>query len=100
MENEPVPTGAGYEVPPGEFVHDYLEGAGMPVSEFCEKAGISEEDYGLLKEGGMPLERGLAERISAALGTSVEFWTNLESDFRNCIKRQADNEKKGKRNDN
>ena len=90
----------GYEVPPGEFVHDFLEDTGMTVSEFCEKTGISEKDYGLLKEGRMPLERGVAERISAALGTSVEFWTNLESDFRNCIKQQTDNEKKGKRNDN
>jgi HTH-type transcriptional regulator/antitoxin HigA len=65
--------------PPGEFLADELEARGWTQTEFAEIIGRPQKlvnDIILAKRGVTP---DTAADFSAALGTSAQFWMNLET---------------------
>jgi len=65
--------------PPGEFLKDELEERGWTQTEFAE---IIRRPYRVVNEiilGKRAISPETAREISAALGTSAQFWMNLES---------------------
>src|SRR5271156_5281644 len=67
--------------PPGEFLADELEARGWTQSEF---AGIIRRPAKLVNEiisGRKSITPETAREFAAALGTSAQYWLNLESAY-------------------
>jgi len=65
--------------PPGEYLRDELEERGWTQTEFAEIIGRPPRVINEIIAGKRGVTPETAREISAALGTSAEFWMNLES---------------------
>jgi addiction module HigA family antidote len=74
----PIPT----HQPPtsiGEMLEEeFRKPLGLTQAEFAEKLGIDRVRYSSLANGRRALSLDTAQRLSRVLGTSVEFWLNLQ----------------------
>jgi HTH-type transcriptional regulator/antitoxin HigA len=76
--NERIPA----EVfPPGEFLRDELEARGWSQTEFAEIVGREHRVVNELILGKRAVTPETAKELAAALGTSAQFWMNLESAY-------------------
>jgi HTH-type transcriptional regulator/antitoxin HigA len=76
--NERVPA----EVfPPGEFLRDELDARGWNQTEFAEIIGREPRVVNELILGKRAITPETATELAAALGTSAQFWMNLESAY-------------------
>lgn len=65
--------------PPGEILREhYLASRDISVTKFAEAVGCSRKHMSELVNGKVRLEAHLAARIAKVLGTSVQFWLNLQ----------------------
>lgn len=65
--------------PPGETLRDELEERGWTQAEFAEILGRPQSRINEILNGKRGITPDLARDLAAALGTSPEFWLNLES---------------------
>jgi addiction module HigA family antidote len=74
----PIPT----HQPPatvGEMLEEeFRKPFGLTQAEFAEKLGIDRVRYSALANGRRSLSVDTAQRLAHVLGTSVEFWLNLQ----------------------
>lgn len=64
---------------PGEILsEEFLKPAGITQSEFAAHLQVDVKTINRLIKGHTRLSPALAQRIAAALNTSVEFWLNLQ----------------------
>lgn len=76
--NERIPA----EVfPPGEFLRNELEARGWSQTEFAEIIGREHRVVNELILGKRAVTPETATELAAALGTSAQFWMNLESAY-------------------
>jgi HTH-type transcriptional regulator / antitoxin HigA len=76
--NERIPA----EVfPPGEFLREELEARGWSQTEFAEIIGREHRLVNELILGKRAVTAETAKELAAALGTSAQFWMNLESAY-------------------
>ena len=71
---------------PGYYIAEIIEDAGATKSDFASRIGISEETLDKLLGGQVGLSDDIAEKLSAMIGTSPEFWRNLQTEYDNKIK--------------
>lgn len=65
---------------PGEILHElYLKRSKITIKAFAEAIGITPKHLSNVIHGKSRIEAELATRIAAALGTSIEFWLNLQN---------------------
>lgn len=67
--------------PPGEFLQDELDARGWTQTEFAEIIG---RKHGVINElvlGKRAITPETAQELAAALGTSAQFWMNLETAY-------------------
>lgn len=98
MVEKLVEMTAGYLIPPGEFIQDWLNDCGMPVLEFCKRMEISKPTYYRILNGTQPITPDTARRLELVTGASAEFWSKLEADYRHQVlcqeaEEQAENQK-------
>jgi antitoxin HigA-1 len=62
---------------PGEVLREYLPGS-VSVTTAAEKLGVSRQAFSNLLNGKAGVSAEMAYRLSAALGTTPEFWLNLQ----------------------
>jgi len=55
------------------LVEEYLKPVGEPLEDFAQRIGATVDEL----QGG--ITRELAEKLGDALGTTPDFWTNLQS---------------------
>lgn len=67
--------------PPGEFLGDELEARGWSQTEFAEILGRPYRAVNDLVLGKRAITPETATELAAALGTSAQFWMNLETTF-------------------
>lgn len=67
--------------PPGEFLRDVLEERGWNQTEFAEIIGRPTRVVNEVIAGKRAVTPETAREFAAALGTSPEYWLNLESAF-------------------
>jgi len=66
--------------PPGELLWEfYLEPHGVTVSIFAEAAGVSRKHMSAVINGRAAITADLATRIATVLGTTAQFWLNLQN---------------------
>lgn len=66
---------------PGYYVAEIIEDMGVSQAEFAIRLGTTGKTLSQLVNAQINLSNDLAEKLSAMLGTSIEFWLNLQSTF-------------------
>ena len=65
---------------PGEILRDhYLAPRKVSISEFARAVGCSRKHMSDIVHGKKRLEAPLAARIAKVLGTTTQFWLNLQT---------------------
>ena len=73
--------------PPGATIKEQLVDRGMNQKEFSERMGMSEKHISRLINGEVQLTPDMAVRLEMVLGVPAQFWTKLESIYRDKIAR-------------
>jgi plasmid maintenance system antidote protein VapI len=68
---------------PGETIADILEERGLSLADFAEKIGQTSTYVADLIAGRAFISGEIARRLEAILGSSAEFWTRREHQYRN-----------------
>lgn len=75
--------------PPGATIKEQLIDRGMSQKEFAERMNLSEKHISRLINGEVQLTADVAMRLEMVLGTPAQFWSKLESIFRDKLVRAA-----------
>jgi antitoxin HigA-1 len=64
---------------PGEVLRDYL--GEMSVAEAAERLGVTRAHLSRILNGHAGISASMSLRLSAALGTSPEFWVKMQMQY-------------------
>jgi antitoxin HigA-1 len=68
-------------VHPGEILRDDLEALGMDASKFAAHIGVPPIALTTIIDGQRRISGRMAQRLAQALGTSAEYWLNLQQHY-------------------
>ncbi|PLS30923.1 plasmid maintenance system antidote protein [Bifidobacterium margollesii] len=75
-------TTANYYSTPGQILdEEFLQPLGISRYRLAKAIGVSETAIGEIVNGKRRISIAMAWRLSKALGTTPEFWSNLQSDY-------------------
>lgn len=80
---------------PGEILVElYLEPHAISIAAFAEGCGVSRKHMSGIVHGHVAITAEMAARIAAALGTSAQYWLNLQNavDLYDAEKRLAESD--------
>lgn len=63
---------------PGYYVEEAIQDMNISQNDFAKKLGISERTLSLFINGKIDISYNLASKLSIVLGTSIQFWFNLQ----------------------
>ncbi len=66
---------------PGYLIEEIIEDKGITQEEFAKKLGTTPKNLCLLLKGEQRLTVDIATKLSRMIGTSVEFWLNMQSGY-------------------
>lgn len=66
---------------PGYYLKEYLEDVQLTQDEFAKRLGISGKQISLILAENASITPDIACRISKLIGTSIELWLNLQSNY-------------------
>ena len=67
---------------PGEILRiDYLEPLGLTVTDAASALGVTRKTLSAVLNERAGISPAMAHRLSKALDTSPEFWTNLQTQY-------------------
>ena len=66
---------------PGYYLKEYLEEIQLTQDEFAKRLGISGKQISLILSENASITPDIAYKISKLIGTSVELWLNLQSNY-------------------
>lgn len=66
---------------PGYYVAEIIEDMGVTQAEFAMRMGTTSKTLSQLINGQANISNDLAQKLSTMLGTSIEFWLNLQTAF-------------------
>jgi HTH-type transcriptional regulator/antitoxin HigA len=75
-------------VSPGEILREELEARGWTQKELAERTSRPYQAVNEIIRGRKQITAATALALSSALGTSAEFWMNLETNYRLDIARR------------
>lgn len=67
--------------PPGESILDLIEERNWTQAELAQRLGFTEKHVSQLINGKVPLSVDAALRLERVLGSTADFWMNLESNY-------------------
>ncbi|WP_137939908.1 ImmA/IrrE family metallo-endopeptidase [Chitinivorax sp. B] len=79
--------------PPGATINDMLEERGLSVADLARGLGQTLPQTHRLMAGREEITREVAARLSSYLGVSPGFWFSREAQYREALRRLAENEK-------
>ncbi len=85
---------------PGEILMElYLAPREISVTTFADACGVSRKHMSEIVHGHVAITAEMAARIAAALGTSAQYWLNLQNsvDLFDAEKRLADGPRQPRR---
>jgi HTH-type transcriptional regulator/antitoxin HigA len=74
--------------PPGETIEDLLDERGWTQAEFAARVGFTRKHVNDLVKGRASITADTASRLSASLGSSVEFWLAREAQYQAALERR------------
>lgn len=66
---------------PGYYIKEIVEESGISQEEFAKRLDTTPKTLSVLINGGQRLTADLALKLSRMLGTSAQYWLNLQSIF-------------------
>lgn len=66
---------------PGYYIKELVEETGLSQEEFAKRLDTTPKTLSVLISGGQRLSADIALKLSKMLGTSAEYWLNLQSAF-------------------
>ena len=66
---------------PGYYISEIVRESGLTQGDFANSLGITQDDLCRLMKGEQDLTPDIAIKLSRLLGTSVEYWLNLQSAY-------------------
>lgn len=75
-------------VPPGELLAEELQARGMTQKQLAEQMGRPPQVVNEIIRGKKAITAHTALQLAQALGTSAEFWMNLEAGYQLARARQ------------
>jgi HTH-type transcriptional regulator/antitoxin HigA len=82
MTEHNVPFTPDWALPPGESILDMAEERGWTQAELAQRLGYSEKHISQLINGKVPLTVDAAQRLERVFGSTIEFWLNLDANYR------------------
>ncbi len=79
MSNTLTPARA---VSPGRILQRELDARGWTQKDLAKFTALSRQEINEITKGTKQITLETARELSAALGTTAEFWTNLETNYR------------------
>ncbi len=76
-----------YAVPPGSTLSEELDTRQIRRADFARRLGTSTRRLEAVIFGVEPITDDLADDLERELGISVEFWRNLERNYRATLER-------------
>lgn len=76
-------------IKPGEILEEELDARGCSPADFAGRIGRSTHEINEIVAGKRTIGLALAVAFSKALGTSAEYWFNLEAAYKLDSARQA-----------
>jgi len=65
---------------PGEILDElYLEPAGISIAKFAEACGLTRKHMSAIVNGRASITAETAARIATVLGTTAQYWLNLQN---------------------
>ena len=66
---------------PGYYVEEIIEAMGITQAEFAMRMGTTGKTLSQLINGQANLSNDLAQKLAIMLGTSVQYWLNLQTAY-------------------
>lgn len=66
---------------PGYYVKEIIDDLGITQDEFAKRLDTSSKNISKIVNGEQNISKAIARKLSDMLGTSVEFWLNLQKDY-------------------
>lgn len=79
-------------IPPGEYLLEVLEEAGMPQAELARRMGRPTQAVNEIANGVKAITPETAIQLEQVVGVPAHIWTSLESEFQLVKARQRDND--------
>lgn len=73
---------ANWVVAPGEIIKEMLDERGWSQGDLAGRLGLSTQHISLLLDGRERISQEIALRLERVLGSNMQFWLNLESQYR------------------
>lgn len=66
---------------PGYYIKELIEESGLTQEDFAKKLGMTPTNLGFLVGGEQSLSADIASQLSQMIGTSKEYWLNLQNAY-------------------
>lgn len=66
---------------PGYYIKEIIEESGLTQEAFAKRLDTTPENLSVLVWGEQALSLDIAEKLAKMLGTSVEYWFNLQNAY-------------------
>lgn len=66
---------------PGKILRRYTDSTGLSITEIAEKIFISRKNLSMILNGHAGISPEMAWKLSAAFGTTPQFWINLQVNY-------------------
>jgi addiction module HigA family antidote len=70
---------------PGFYVSEIVKENGLTHEDFAKRLDITPQNLSLLINGEQSLTFDIAMKLSKMLGTSVEYWLNLQNSYDDLV---------------
>lgn len=89
MTEQHTPFAPDWVSPPGDAIQDLAEERGWSQQELARRLGYTEKHVSQLVNGKVALTVDAAQRLERVLGSTLDFWLNLEANYRRHSARLA-----------
>ena len=70
---------------PGYYIKEIIEESGITQEDYAKRLGTTPKNLSILIRGGQSLSIDMAIKLSRLLGTSVQYWMNLQIQYDTLI---------------
>ncbi len=66
---------------PGYYIEEIVEESGLTQADFAKRLGTTPKNLSVLMGGKQSLTVDMAIKLSRMLGTTVQYWLNLQNTY-------------------
>lgn len=77
---------------PGYYIKEIVDELGLSQDDFAKRLGTTPKTLSVIINGGQRLTSGIALKLSKMLGSSVEYWLNLQAMYDAALAEMASDE--------